>query len=171
MDTTYAADIIRARPDQAPQLTDIAHAAKRHWGYPERWIGRWRQDLTVTPGFIARECVFLAQAAGGIAGFYALAAAGLRDAMSVEHLWVDPAFMGRGIGRALFGHAVRQAIGRNVALLQIESDPHAEGFYRHMGARTVGHAVRLFDGRQRALPLLFLDTAPAGAGVANHVRP
>jgi hypothetical protein len=30
--------ITRATPDQAATLTKIAFAAKRHWGYPDRWI-------------------------------------------------------------------------------------------------------------------------------------
>ena len=36
----------RAMPDEAEALTEIAHAAKRHWGYPENWIERWKANLT-----------------------------------------------------------------------------------------------------------------------------
>ena len=38
----------RARPADAAGLTRIAHAAKRHWRYPARWMRLWRDDLTVT---------------------------------------------------------------------------------------------------------------------------
>jgi len=41
--------IRRAVPAEAGLLTEIAHAAKRHWGYPENWIRRWKSDLTITP--------------------------------------------------------------------------------------------------------------------------
>ena len=30
-------------------LTQIALAAKRHWGYPERWIEIWSSQLTFSP--------------------------------------------------------------------------------------------------------------------------
>ena len=36
----------RANPDEAGVLTEIAHAAKRHWSYPESWIEYWREDVT-----------------------------------------------------------------------------------------------------------------------------
>ena len=45
-------EIVRARPEDAATLTTIAFAAKRHWGYPERWIESWRDALTVQPDFI-----------------------------------------------------------------------------------------------------------------------
>jgi hypothetical protein len=37
--------IVRAKPEDAETLTEIAHAAKRHWDYPERWIEAWRDIL------------------------------------------------------------------------------------------------------------------------------
>jgi hypothetical protein len=40
-------------PSEAAALTEIAFAAKRHWGYPEHWIAHWRSILTVTPEFVA----------------------------------------------------------------------------------------------------------------------
>ena len=52
--------IRRATPDEADTLTSIAHAAKRHWNYPEKWIEQWRSDLTITPEFIAKNEVYVA---------------------------------------------------------------------------------------------------------------
>ena len=34
-------EIRRAQPNDAETLTNIAHAAKRHWNYPEHWIERY----------------------------------------------------------------------------------------------------------------------------------
>jgi hypothetical protein len=33
-------EVVRAIPEDAESLTRVAFAAKRHWGYPERWILR-----------------------------------------------------------------------------------------------------------------------------------
>jgi GNAT superfamily N-acetyltransferase len=49
-----------------------------------------------------------------------------------------PKRIGRGIGRALFDHAVRRAASLGAGSVRIEADPYAEGFYRRMGARWVG---------------------------------
>ena len=53
--------IRRATPDQAPALSEIAHQAKRHWGYPEHWINHWTEDLTIEADFVANNEVFLAE--------------------------------------------------------------------------------------------------------------
>src|SRR5437660_12917814 len=64
--------IRRAKPNEAESLTAIAHAAKRHWGYPESWIERWTSDLAITPDFIANNEVFVAVNGGKIVGSCAL---------------------------------------------------------------------------------------------------
>ena len=48
MATDDRLDIRRAQPHEAAALTDIAHRAKRHWGYAEELITLWRDALTVT---------------------------------------------------------------------------------------------------------------------------
>ena len=40
--------IRRAVSGDAAGLTAVAHAAKRHWGYPESWIALWERELTVS---------------------------------------------------------------------------------------------------------------------------
>ena len=41
-------------------------------------------------------------------------------------------------------------------VLEIESDPNAQGFYERMGAKKVGEAVGELDGQARVLPILEL---------------
>jgi GNAT superfamily N-acetyltransferase len=147
-----ALEIHRAQPGDADALTRIAFAAKAHWGYPERWMERWRDALTITPEFIRRNEVHVATVEGEQAGFYALVGEGRR--IELEHLWVLPERMGAGVGRALFEHAVRTAASLGAGVVGIEADPNAEGFYRQMGARRVGEIVYEIDGRERVLPLL-----------------
>jgi GNAT superfamily N-acetyltransferase len=79
----------------------------------------------------------------------------------MEHLWLRPAWAGRGIGRSLFEHAVRTARLRGARNVTIESDPHAEGFYLHMGARRVGEVAADVDGARRRLPKLVFELRDA----------
>lgn len=48
---------------------------------------------------------------GQLAGFYQLNTTGA--AIELEHFWVRPAYMSRGVGRALLEHAERSAAERN----------------------------------------------------------
>src|SRR5437867_2594456 len=92
-------EIRRADSSEAEQLTAIAHAAKGHWGYPEKWIEQWQIDLTITPEFIADNEVFVAIVNDSIAGCCALVVTGALA--EIEHMWINPEHMGSGVGRAL----------------------------------------------------------------------
>jgi GNAT superfamily N-acetyltransferase len=145
-------NIIRAKPKDAETLTQIAHAAKRRWGYPERWIESWRDVLTIRPEFIAANVAYAATENGRPIGFYLLTTE--PDGLHLDHLWILPAAMHRGIGRALFEHAAGQARTMGFPLIKIEADPNAEGFYQRMGAKRTGASVSEMDGERRELPLL-----------------
>jgi hypothetical protein len=73
-DQFTAMQIRVARPEDAGELTEIAFAAKRHWGYPDRWIQSWREVLTLTPEFIDRHETYAAVVGLDPVGFYALSA-------------------------------------------------------------------------------------------------
>ena len=134
--------IRRARPDEAGVLTEIAHAAKRHWGYPENWIERWQVDLSITPEFIADNEVYVATIDQEVAGCCAIAFG--ERLTELEHMWIRPQHMGAGVGRALFLHVKERAANLGITELEISADPNAEGFYQRMGARRIGE-----DGRSQ----------------------
>ena len=148
-------EIVRAKPEDAAALTEIAFAAKRHWGYPERWIHSWRDILTMRPEFIAANVTYSAMEDDRAVGFYLLTTES--DGMHLDHLWITPHAMGRGIGRALFEHAAEQATGLGFQAIKIEADPNAEGFYQRMGAKRVGVNVTEIEGERRELPLLIYE--------------
>src|SRR4051794_24614901 len=99
-------EILRAKPEDAERLTEIAFRAKRHWGYPERWIAKWTHLLTIEPRSIAEQETYTVSLDGALVGFYSLSPGPAR--MSLEHFWVVPDAMQRGVGRALFAHAVER---------------------------------------------------------------
>jgi GNAT superfamily N-acetyltransferase len=151
--------IVRAKPQEADALTEIAHAAKRHWGYPERWIESWRDTLTIRAEFIAANVTYCAMEDFRAVGFYLLT--NESDGLHLDHLWIEPRAMGRGIGRALFEHALEQTRRLGHRTLKIEADPNAEGFYARMGARRVGVTVTNIEHQRRELPLLLYDLESA----------
>jgi ribosomal protein S18 acetylase RimI-like enzyme len=151
--------IVRARPEDAKRLTDIAFAAKRHWRYPERWMESWRDLLTILPEFITNHETHAALLDQRMVGFYALGVAGRK--MDLQHLWVLPEVMGQGIGRSLFMHALQRAHECGCREVEIESDPNSEGFYQRMGARRVGINAIELDGQRRELPILIYEMTNA----------
>ncbi len=143
----------RAEAQDAALLTEIALAAKQHWGYPDEWMAKWRHDLAVTPGYIRSQPVQVAELEGEVVGFAGLSM--LEGNRYLEHLWLRPKHIGRSFGRALFLEAVRQARAAGVTELRIKSDPNAESFYLKMGAVRTGLEVYELLGKfRREVPLL-----------------
>ena len=135
----------RALPAEATALSEIAFAAKQFWGYPDDWMAGWRGELTLTPDYIRTSPVWVAELGGETAGFFGLRRAD--NLWHLEHLWLRPAWIGKGLGRALFAEAVRQARSAGAAELQIRSDPQAESFYLKMGAVRTGLEVYQLLGK------------------------
>ena len=147
--------IRRAEPEEAACLTEIAFAAKRHWGYPESWIEVWREDLTVTPDFIQWNEVFVANENGRLTGFYALVTS--EGKTELDHLWVLPEQIGKGVGRQLLQHALDRVAAVGGTVIEIVSDPNAEGFYLKAGAVKIGEVISEIEGKTRILPRLLLQ--------------
>lgn len=152
---TESVKIREAQPEEAAKLTEIAHDAKRFWGYPESWIKHWQAELTISPELIAGTDVFVAERDEQLLGFYALSPAG--DQLELEHLWVRPEHVGTGVGKELFVHAMQRAAQQNFKQVNITADPNAAGFYQKMGAINSGEVVSEVEGQPRVLPRLKID--------------
>ena len=148
-------EIQRATPDQFKTLTQIAFAAKRHWDYPERWIQLWSPVLTITPEFIEQYETYVAFLGDEPVGFCAISLE--NEKASIEHLWVLPEYMGKGVGTRLFKFIFARCRELRARVLEIESDPNAQGFYERMGATKVGEVVGEVEGQPRILPLLEIE--------------
>lgn len=148
-------EIRRATSDEADRLTTLAHAAKRHWNYPQEWIDSWDSDLTLTPEFIAHNEVFVAIIDNAIAGCCALVCS--ESLAELEHMWIYPEQMGKGVGSALFEYARRRAGDLGFSELELSADPNAEAFYERMGARRIGDIPADMFGQSRVLPRMRLD--------------
>jgi GNAT superfamily N-acetyltransferase len=143
-----------ARPGEAAELTALALSAKAHWGYPASFMARCRAALAIDARMIERGFFRLAEAAdGGILGFYGFEAE--TEGIGLSHLFVRPAAIGGGIGRALWQDAVAQARRAGHRQLVVIGDPNAAGFYRRMGAIAAGARPSEIDPA-RALPLFRL---------------
>jgi len=144
--------IRRALPDEADPLSCIAFSAKAHWGYPERWLEIWKPQLTFSPEYFEQNESWVAETNGDPIAFYTLQE---KDGNAwIEDLWVSPEFIGKGVGKILFSHAVELSSRRGYQTLQLEADPNAVGFYERMGMHQIGERHSELDGQPRILPIM-----------------
>lgn len=80
----------------------------------------------------------VAEIAGKIEGFYALQRLD-KERAELEALFVRPAMMRAGIGKALMAHCKNLAVERGFSQISIQGDPNAEAFYLAIGAVACGY--------------------------------
>jgi predicted N-acetyltransferase YhbS len=163
---TMNVEIRSATSSDAGVLSGIAYRAKASGGYPREWMERWRTELTLSPEYLDRHRGFVAVVQSRPVGVCVLEDAG--GHWNVEHLWVEPGWQRRGVGRRLLRHILEVAARLGSGPCEVVSDPHAESFYSRHGARRIRTIPAPMPGApDRVLPVLCFDdtgkTAPAGS--------
>src|SRR3546814_18422166 len=106
---TSARTLRLAKSSECGSLSALALRSKAYWGYDSAFLQACRDELTVSPKAAAAGRVVVLIEQETPLGFYALDAGDRRDEAEISLLFVEPAAIGRGIGRALWEHAVAKA--------------------------------------------------------------
>ena len=139
---------------EATLLSELAFRSKAYWGYSTEFMSACREELSVSAQIIEDQHtpVIAAIDQQDIAGFYILENLTAHQ-VELGAMFVEPARIGSGIGKALLEQAKQHARQLGVRKLVIQCDPHALGFYSAAGAIVVGEMESgSFSGR--FLPLL-----------------
>jgi GNAT superfamily N-acetyltransferase len=152
-------DVLRvAVPTDAVRISEVAFRSKGYWGYDAQFMAACRDDLTTLPEECDGERVVVALRREQIVGFYNIE--GEPPTGVLADLFVDPSAIGDGVGALLYRDAIARARRLGFQELTIDSDPHAEDFYRHMGAVPVGE-VPSTSIPGRSIPQLRVDLRTA----------
>jgi GNAT superfamily N-acetyltransferase len=139
---------VRIRPGREgdfERLREIALEAKAHWGYERPLVEEWVQAGDFEPESLRSRLLYVAEAGGQPVAWAALIPRG--EVGWLEDLWVEPAWIGRGLGRTLFEHVAAEARQRGARRLEWEAEPNALGFYERMGGAYVRDSEETEWGR------------------------
>lgn len=148
--------IKEALPSDSAILTDISFASKRHWDYPDEYFDIWKKELTITESYILNNTVYISYFENIICGYYSMVIVRkdtkygkviVKKGTWLEHLFIRPDFIKKGIGRQLVWHAISIARELNTDKLLLFSDPFANGFYEKMGAVYLYESPSSIEGR------------------------
>ena len=129
--------IREARAEEFERLREIAIAAKGHWGYEPALVQEWAAGGDFEPESLSKRLVYVAvdEAEGEPVGWASLIPRG--EVGWLEDLWIEPEWIGRGLGHLLFEHVASRARELGAKRLEWEAEPNARGFYERMGAAYV----------------------------------
>ncbi len=136
-----------ALPGEAAGLTELILRSKAHWGYDQAFLDASRPYLTLHPDAIERDHVVCAEVGGVVAGVVHVCMQGDGE-VYLDDLFVEPAYIGHGIGKLLWRHAVEWTVAMGARAMVFGADPNARSFYERMGAVVVGEiASSVIAGR------------------------
>ena len=145
-----------ALPGEAEILTELCLRSKAVWGYDAAFMAACRTELTITARDFAASRVQVSVQDGRIIAMAQLAQHG--RIADIDKLFVDPAILRSGAGRALFAWCVETARAAGAVAITVVADPDAAGFYRRMGMQDDG-TVPSGSIPGRKLPKLHLGLA------------
>jgi len=135
----------RAVQNDADLLTKNTFKSKRIWGYTDEQMERWKDELTITPAYIAKNKVYKIFHETQYLGFISLLAK--RTFIEIDHFWLLPKSTGKGYGRTIFAFIVQTEKEMNFNRIKVYSEPNADGFYRKMGGEIVHRIESKIKGR------------------------
>ena len=115
-----------------------------YWPHDAAYLAEANRLLSLNAQDLVRDEAWVVERAGIPVGYYRLTLHG--DVAEIEELFLEPEWIGHGIGRRLFEHAVGSARRRGCARLEWETDADAAGFYRAMGGREIGTGPSGIEG-------------------------
>jgi GNAT superfamily N-acetyltransferase len=126
----------RARSDDLETLLALTGRSMAYWPHDAAYLAEANRLMSLSVQDLARDEAWVVERNGKTIGYYRLTLH--VDLAEIEELFVEPAWIGRGIGRKLFEHAVARARRRGCARLEWDTHPDAAGFYLAMGGREIG---------------------------------
>lgn len=155
--------IEKSTPKDSKKLTGLTIRSKSHWNYSVPQIEKWRDDLTVSEGYIIEKEVYkLTDSKAKIIGYYSYFKI---DELKIklENLFIEPQYIGNGYGKMLMNDFIERIKKTKTERIILESDPNAANFYKKMGFKIIGKLETSIEGR--FLPIMEFKIKP----VANNV--
>ena len=133
--------IRKAETIEAEKLTGIAIQSEAYWGYDSDFMEIFKTQYSVTEEFIRENPTFVIEEDGDIIGFYSI----MRDGKetSLEYLYVEPSYIGKGCGKLLWNHMVDTFKNQGIDEIVLVTSPQAKDFYIKMGAILTGEVESL----------------------------
>lgn len=154
------------RPAQIADLDDInslIRNSKSYWGYSSSFLEDFMTHWGVKKRYLYTNEVILFEAKNELIGLFAFKM-DMENTPELDLFFVNPTYIGKGVGRSMWQQALFHARHHGWSEFKIITDPHAEQFYKHMGAQTTG-IFESFPGRLVPRMTMHLD------GASKHQAP
>ena len=131
--------IVAAREKNLGQINALIARSKAFWHWPADYLERALQLHRILPSELKRIHGFELWTREALVAFASLDPS--RSTPLLDNLWVEPEYIGRGIGALACRHIFRSASQRGWSEILVMPDRPSEGFYAKMGFTDSGQRV------------------------------
>ena len=167
--------IRKAMDGDEGKLTELSFASKNYWQYPDHYYTVWQSELTITGSYLEQNAVYVVEDNGIIIGYYSLmllekdlvlSMQTLNRGYWLDHMFVLPEFIGKGLGRKLFSHLCSMCTAEGIAGFKLLADPSAREFYEKMGCVYIKDVPSSIEGR--TTPLMRMNLLSPAYSFLDH---
>jgi hypothetical protein len=116
-----------------PTLNKMMRAGKAHWGYGEEGLDRFMDKFGIyDKSYFDNILGYVAESPQGIVGYYLFNTS--EETPTLDQFILNTEHIGKGFGRHLWNHCVKESQKHGWTEFVLWSDPHSQSFYEHMGA-------------------------------------
>ncbi len=145
--------IEKANIDDNEILSEITKKSKTFWGYSEKQILEWSDDLTISKNYIESNSTFKLLDEDKVIGYYSYILE--KPAVKLDNLFVLPEYIGKGFGRHLVNDFLTRMRSQKIKRIILHSDPNAEEFYLKIGFKKIGEFETSI--KNRFMPIMEMD--------------
>jgi GNAT superfamily N-acetyltransferase len=124
--------IVNASPKDTEVLASLEIRSESYWGYSSEFMDKFKKIYLITEEFILHNPTYILKDDETIIGFYGLMLN--EDEFSLEYLFIEPMYIGKGYGKMLWNHALEECKKLGISEFTIITSPDARGFYLGLGA-------------------------------------
>jgi len=115
-------------------------------------MDRFKKIYLITEEFILNNPTYILKDGEIIIGFYGLL---LSDEVSLEYLFIEPMYIGKGYGKMLWNHALEECKKLCIREFTIITSPDARGFYLKLGATIYNQVDSLISKGNKTPKLIY----------------
>lgn len=132
-------------------LTDLAISSEAYWGYDREYMNKFSAVYSISEEFINNNPTIILEDDDNIIGFYSVI--NDKSETSLEYFYIAPKYIGKGYGKLLWNHLIKDCRSRGMKEFSLVTSPQAKEFYIRMGAILCGEVESLLK-KGRIIPKL-----------------
>lgn len=145
--------IASALPKDTNFLANLEIRSESYWGYSSDFMDRFKEIYLITEEFILDNPTYILKDGETIIGFYGILLNS--DEASLEYLFVEPTYIGKGYGKMLWNHALEECKKLGIREFTIITSPDAREFYLKLGATVYSQVDSLISKGNKTPKLIY----------------